>query len=81
VTANATVPLVTPEMVSHDARPHRLLGMGILATNVELWTALGTVIATVLLLVPGVVYAWYVLESWIDDDQSYAHVIETVYKR
>jgi hypothetical protein len=55
--------------------------MGILATNVELWTALGTVIATVLLLVPGVVYAWYVLESWIDDDQSYAHVIETVYKR
>ncbi len=54
--------------------------MGILAANAELWASVGTVIATVLLLAPGVVYAWYVLESWIDDDKSYAHVIEEIDK-
>jgi hypothetical protein len=55
--------------------------MGILATNAELWASLGTVIVTVLLLAPGIVYAWYVLESWIEDGHSYAHVIETITKR
>jgi hypothetical protein len=55
--------------------------MGIIATNAEIWASIGTVIATVLLLAPGIVYAWYVLENWIEDDKSYAHVIETVYKR
>jgi hypothetical protein len=55
--------------------------MGTLATNAELWGFVGTAIVTVLLLVPGLIYAWYVLESWIDDGQSYAHVIESVYKK
>jgi hypothetical protein len=55
--------------------------MEIVASNAELWASFGTVILTVLLLVPGIVYAWYVLEGWIEDDDSYAHVIETVYKR
>jgi hypothetical protein len=55
--------------------------MGTLAANAELWASVGTVIATVLLLAPGIVYAWYVLESWIDDGDSYAHVTESVYKR
>jgi len=54
--------------------------MGLLAANAELWASVGTVVATVLLLAPGIVFAWYVLESWIDDDESYAHVIETIYK-
>lgn len=55
--------------------------MGTLASNAELWASVGTVIVTVVLLVPGVVYAWYVVEGWIGDDDSYAPVIETVYKR
>ncbi len=43
------------------------------------WLALGTSIATVVfLLVPGLVYAYYVLESWIDDSQSYERVIAAV---
>jgi len=56
--------------------------MGTLATSADLWTAVGTTVATiVLLLVPGFVYAWYVLESWIADDDSYAHVIASIEKR
>ena len=55
--------------------------MGTLAANAELWSAVGTTIATVLLLVPGVIYAWYVLESWIKDDDSYARVTASIEKR
>jgi hypothetical protein len=34
--------------------------------STELWAALGTTIATlVLLVIPGLVYAYCVLESWI----------------
>jgi hypothetical protein len=39
------------------------------------WTALATI---VLLLVPGVVYAYYVLDRWIDDDASYRPVMASV---
>ncbi len=43
------------------------------------WLALGTSIATVVFfLVPGLAYAYYVLESWIDDSQSYERVIAAV---
>jgi hypothetical protein len=42
------------------------------------WTALATV---VFLLLPGLVYAYYVLERWIDDDDSYAHVMASVDRR
>ncbi|HKU58788.1 MAG TPA: hypothetical protein VJP39_04210 [Gaiellaceae bacterium] len=55
--------------------------MGTIAANAEVWGFIGTAIATVLLLVPGIIYAWFVTESWIDDGHSYAHVIETVYKK
>jgi hypothetical protein len=52
--------------------------MGILATTAEVWASVGTTIATVLLLVPGVVYAWYLLENWIGDDDSYTKVIASL---
>ena len=42
-----------------------------------LWTSLATI---VFLLAPGVVYAYYVLARWIDDD-SYAAVMATVEHR
>jgi hypothetical protein len=38
------------------------------------WT---TVVTVVFLLVPGVVFAYYVLDEWIRDD-SYAHVMASV---
>jgi hypothetical protein len=47
--------------------------------DTELWTVVGTTVATIaFLLVPGVVYAWYVLDSWIGDGDSYAHAIATI---
>jgi hypothetical protein len=56
--------------------------METLATSAELWSVLGiTIVTVVFLLVPGVVYAWYVFESWIDDDDSYAHVRASIEKR
>jgi hypothetical protein len=55
--------------------------MELLATSAEAWASIGTAIFTVLVLGPGIVYAWYVLESWIGDDESYAHVIDAISKR
>ncbi len=55
--------------------------MGILAINAEAWATVGTTIGTILLVVPSVVYAWYVLESWIGDDDSYANVISSIEKK
>ncbi len=53
-----------------------------LAVGDELWAVIWTTIATIVfLLVPGLWYAWYVLERWIDDDKSYARVIESAEKR
>ncbi len=47
--------------------------------NTEVWAVLGTTIATLLFLIlPGVVYAYYVLEHWIDDRESYRTVMATV---
>jgi hypothetical protein len=47
--------------------------------STDLWLALGTTIATlVLLVIPGVVYAYDVLESWIGDPESYGRVIAAV---
>ena len=37
--------------------------------NAEVWASIGTVVATLLLVVPGVAYAWYVLEQWIGGDR------------
>jgi hypothetical protein len=56
--------------------------MELLTTTADLWTVIGTTIFTVVfLLVPGVVYSWYALASWIDDDKSYARVIASIEKR
>jgi hypothetical protein len=42
----------------------------------DVWAIIGTSVATlVLLIVPGLVYAWYALEHMIDDKRSYAQVI------
>lgn len=36
--------------------------------NAELWATVGTIIGTlVLVVVPGLVYAWVVLEDWVRD--------------
>ena len=56
--------------------------MGTLAISTGLWTLIGATVATVVfVLVPGVVYAWYVLDRWIGDGTSYARVIASVTKR
>lgn len=52
-----------------------------LAANAEAWAVIGTTIAIVLLLVPGIVYAGFVLDSWIGDDKSYAKVIDSISKK
>ena len=55
--------------------------MGTLATT-DLWAVIDATIATlVLLLLPGVVYFWYMLESWIGDEKSYGRVIASIEKR
>jgi len=55
--------------------------MGLLAAHTELWSIVGTSIVTVVLLVPGLVYAWYVIEGWVGDRDSYAGVIASIEKR
>ena len=53
--------------------------MGLIAFTADFWALFWTTLATVVfLLLPGVVYAYYVLERWIDDDRSYARVIASV---
>jgi hypothetical protein len=47
--------------------------------STELWSALGTIIATlVLLVIPSIVFAYVVLEILIDDPDSYEHVMAAV---
>ena len=44
--------------------------------NVDVWASIGTIVATLaLLVVPGLVYTWYALEHLIDDQTSYERVI------
>ena len=50
--------------------------------NAELWCVVGTALATVLFVViPSVVYASYVLESWIGDKTSYERVMSQLDRR
>jgi hypothetical protein len=50
--------------------------------NAEMWAVLGTTVATlVFLILPAVVYAYYVLEHWIDDRETYSIVMATVERR
>ena len=46
--------------------------------STDLWVALGTSIATIVLLVIPVVYVYDVLDSWIGDPASYDRVIAAV---
>jgi hypothetical protein len=55
--------------------------MTLLATNAELWSIIGTAIVTIFLLVPGLVYAWFVLDSWVGDDEGYARVVASIEER
>jgi hypothetical protein len=56
--------------------------MELLASSGDVWALFWTTLATVvLLLVPGVLYAYYVLARWIDDDKSYAPVMASVGRR
>jgi hypothetical protein len=52
-----------------------------IAFTADFWALFWTGLVAVLLLVPGVVYAYYVLEQWIDDDDSYARVMASVDQR
>jgi hypothetical protein len=52
--------------------------MGPLALTADFWALFWTSLVTVVvLLVPGVVFAYYVLDSWVDGD-SYARVMASV---
>jgi hypothetical protein len=56
--------------------------MELLASSGDGWALFWTTVATVvLLLLPGVLYAYYVLARWIDDDHSYVPVMASVSRR
>jgi hypothetical protein len=43
--------------------------------NAEIWATVGTILGTIfLLIVPGIVYAYYVLEVWIGGADTYPEV-------
>jgi hypothetical protein len=43
--------------------------------NAEAWVTLGTILGTILLVIaPGVAYAYYVLEDWIGGSDRYPEV-------
>jgi hypothetical protein len=55
--------------------------MELLGLTADFWALFWTALVTVVfLLVPGVVYAYYVLAAWIDDDDSYVPVMDSVRK-
>lgn len=64
----------------HTGRSHCVLkAWEHIDMNAEIWASLGTAVATILFLViPGLVYAWYALDEWIGDRDSYAEVISAV---
>ena len=68
--------------MSHRGLSLRLRSMGAIDMNAELWASLGTAVATIVfLVVPVLVYAWYALDEWIGDRESYAEVISAVEHR
>jgi hypothetical protein len=36
--------------------------------NAEVWAVIGTILGTIVLIVPGIWYAWVVLDGWADQD-------------
>jgi hypothetical protein len=78
------IPLDQPTMLARFLRSS--IGdadtTGPAAMNAELWCVVGTALATVLFVViPSVVYAYYVLESWIGDKTSYERVMSQLDRR
>jgi ABC-type Fe3+ transport system permease subunit len=50
--------------------------------NADVWASVSIAVATlVLVIVPGLVYAWYALEHMIDDKRSYERVIAEASRR
>lgn len=44
--------------------------------SADVWISLGTAAATLaFLIVPGLLFTWYLLERMIGDDRSYAQVV------
>ena len=46
--------------------------------STEFWATLVIAVATVMFLIPGVVFAYFVLESWIGDPDSYGRIVAAV---
>ena len=46
--------------------------------STDLWLWLATSTGTLILVIPGLLYAYYVLETWIGDPKSYERVIAAV---
>ena len=46
--------------------------------STDLWLALGGIAALVALVIPSVVYAYDVLDSWIEDPRTYEPVMAAV---
>ena len=69
--------------MSHRTVPRRILeAWEHIDVNAEIWASIGTTVATVVfLVVPVLVYAWYALDEWIGDRDSYAEVISAVEHR
>ena len=42
--------------------------------SAETWAIVGTTLGTILLIVPGVAYAYYLLEVWIGNPDRYPDV-------
>jgi uncharacterized membrane protein HdeD (DUF308 family) len=56
--------------------------MGLIALTANFWALFWTTLVMgVFLLVPGVMYAYFVLDRWVDDDRSYAGVMASVDRR
>ena len=52
--------------------------MTLLATSSDIWVAVGSVTAGLLLIVPGLALAWLVLRRCIDDPSSYGPAVRDV---
>ena len=53
--------------------------MELIALTTDFWALFWTALVTaVFLLVPGVIYAYYVLDRWVDDDRTYVRVMASV---
>ena len=52
--------------------------MGLIALSADFWALFWTTLVVSLLLVPGIILAYYVLDEWIDSDDSYDRVVASI---